>query len=71
MAINENCNLLISGSLDNTVKLWDVKTGLMLQSLAGHSDEVTSVEFSPDGKLLASGSLDGTIILWGIDGTNR
>ena len=34
--------------------------------LLGHTDQVMSVAFSPDGKLLASGSWDSTIILWGV-----
>jgi WD40 repeat protein len=34
--------------------------------LAGHDAEVTSVDFSSDGKLLASGSVDGTVIIWNI-----
>ncbi|GAB4291522.1 MAG: hypothetical protein Fur0025_26780 [Oscillatoriaceae cyanobacterium] len=34
------------------------------KTLAGHSQQVRSVAFSPDGQTLASGSLDGTIKLW-------
>jgi len=55
---------LASGCGDNTVKLWEVKTGDLLRTLSGHTNQVNSVVFSPDGHLLASGSGDGTIKLW-------
>jgi WD40 repeat protein len=43
---------VVSGSFDSTVRLWDATTGAMLQTLKGHSYSVSSVVFSPDGKLL-------------------
>jgi len=55
---------LASGSVDNTIKLWDVVTGTELRSLRGHTDDINSVAFTPDGRMLASCSSDGTIKLW-------
>ncbi|UNU23620.1 WD40 repeat domain-containing protein [Microcoleus vaginatus] len=57
---------LASGSLDKTIKLWNLATGREIRTLKGHSSEVYSVSFSPDGKTLASGSWDKTIKLWNL-----
>jgi len=39
-----------------TIKLYDVQTGALLHTLAGHLDDVISLAFNPDGRVLASGS---------------
>ncbi|BCM88445.1 hypothetical protein IAD21_00276 [Abditibacteriota bacterium] len=57
---------LASGSSDNTIKLWDVQTGLLLRTLTGHTGIINSVAFSSDGRKLASGSMDNTIKLWNV-----
>ena len=57
---------LASGSMDRTIKLWDVATQGSIATLTGHSSVVTSVAFSPDGRTLASGSGDRTIKLWDV-----
>jgi WD40 repeat protein len=48
---------------DRSVKLWDVATGKEQATLKGHTDEVRSMTFSPDGRTLAFGGEDGTIKL--------
>jgi hypothetical protein len=47
------------GSDDRTVKLWNAVTGALQQTLEAYSNSVTTVAFSPDGKLVALGSGDG------------
>jgi WD40 repeat protein len=54
----------VSGSYDETIRLWDAVTGAVLQTLEGHSSLVLSVAFSPDGKKVMSGSYDETVRLW-------
>ncbi|SEH06047.1 WD domain%2C G-beta repeat [Candidatus Venteria ishoeyi] len=55
---------MASGSDDGTVKLWDVKSGALKQTLQAQS-RVWSVAFDAQG-LLASGSRDGTVKLWDV-----
>ncbi|MEE0993008.1 MAG: hypothetical protein UH542_08515 [Bacteroidales bacterium] len=56
---------IVSGSYDNTIKIWDANTGECLKTLEGHSLVVISVAFSPDGTKIVSGSDDKTVKIWG------
>ena len=58
--------LLVSGSRDKTVKLWDVQTGGVVNTFHGHTTLVYSVSLSADCTMIASGSWDKTIRLWNI-----
>ena len=46
------------------MKLWEARSGKLLRTLEGHTDEVWSVAFDPQGGTLASGSDDETVKLW-------
>jgi WD40 repeat protein len=46
------------------IDLWDISSGRLLHSLAGHEKDIWRPVFSPDGKILASSSRDETIKLW-------
>ncbi|MDB9311655.1 protein kinase, partial [Spirulina sp. CS-785/01] len=54
---------VISGSSDNTLKVWDMQTGKELRTLTGHSGYVTAVAVTPEGQVI-SGSEDNTLKVW-------
>ena len=56
----------LSGSRDETLKLWDVSTGACLRTFEGHTNRVTSVFLSADGRHALSGSYDKTLKLWDV-----
>ncbi|MEM8484437.1 MAG: NB-ARC domain-containing protein [Bacteroidota bacterium] len=61
----------ISASSDQTLKLWDLRTGAQLRTFKGHRDLVHTVSFTPNGKYAVSGSDDLTLKVWDIEqGTN-
>ena len=57
---------VLSGSEDQTLKLWEVASGKEVRTFTGHRGVVTSVAFSPDGNLALSGSEDSTLRLWDV-----
>jgi len=63
VAFSPDGKQVVSGSDDQTVRLWDAAMGVPLQTLEGHTGSVTSVAFSPDGKQVVSGSWDRTVLL--------
>jgi WD40 repeat protein/serine/threonine protein kinase len=52
------------GDVSGIVRLWEMPSRKIRRVLHGHTDEVFSVIFSPDGRTLASSSRDGVIRLW-------
>jgi WD40 repeat protein len=66
VAFSPNGQLLVSGSEDNSVRLWDVASGESLKALRGHSRAVRSALFSPDGNRVLSGGEDQSVRIWNV-----
>ena len=63
-AFSPDGSTVLSGSRDNTLKLWDARSGKEKCTLRGHSDMVLACAFSPDGSTVLSGCFDGSLKLW-------
>ena len=64
VAFSADSKLVVSGSDDSSIKIWDAATGREVQTLEGHRGSVSSVAFSADSKLVVSGSGDCSIKIW-------
>jgi WD40 repeat protein len=55
---------VLTGSDDQTARLWDAATGKELRAFLGHCEAVKCVRFSPDGRKALTGSYDSTVRNW-------
>ncbi|MDD4652396.1 MAG: TIR domain-containing protein [Methanothrix sp.] len=66
VAVSPDGKWAASGSDDDTVKVWDLKSGKCRKTLNGHKKRVTSVAITPDGGQILSGSDDETVRVWNV-----
>jgi hypothetical protein len=64
IALSSDGRYLVTGSNDETAKLWDLSSGQEIRTFQGHTQGVESVALLSDGRYLVTGSNDGTAKLW-------
>ena len=64
VAWSADSRLLVSGSADSTLKVWEMKSKHLYVDLPGHGDEVYTVDWSPEGTKVVSGGKDKVLKLW-------
>jgi tetratricopeptide (TPR) repeat protein len=75
VAMTQDGKLLVSGSDDKTLNVWDLERGRKLQTLKGHSDGVSEIVLTRDwrcavsvaGRGLSEGSNDKTLKVWDLE----
>lgn len=55
---------LVSGADDKLTKIWDYQTKSCVQTLEGHTHNISAVCFHPELPIVLTGSEDGTIRIW-------
>ena len=56
--------MILSGSTDKNIKLWDIVTLKFKSSYVGHTNWVNTVRMSPDMNLICSGGEDKKVFIW-------
>jgi WD40 repeat protein len=67
VAFSPDGSLILTGSRDETARLWKAESGQLLGILPDHDGTVWDVAFSPKGDLIATRSSSGTVRLWKTD----
>lgn len=66
VAFNDTAECVLTGGIDNDIKMWDLRTNSVVQKLRGHTDSVTGLSLSPDGSYILSNAMDNTVRIWDI-----
>ena len=68
--LNKKSNILITGSDDNTIKIWNTSNGVCLNTLTGHKAPICNIELNKDENLLMSCDKEGLIKVWNLNTLN-
>lgn len=71
VAFIHGTRLLVTGSDDKSLRVWDLDTGKQVGApLLGHDSAVWRVAASPDGRWVVSGGDNGSVLVWEV-ATNK
>ena len=62
-----NSKWVITGSQDQSVRVWDIRTGVWQLIVHGHTGAARDVDVSGTENFLVTASLDGHVTLWSYD----
>ncbi|MCL4117403.1 UNVERIFIED_CONTAM: hypothetical protein GTU68_035821 [Idotea baltica] len=66
VTFNDTAEQVISGGIDNDLKVWDLRKNGLLYKMRGHNDSVTGLSLSPDGSYVLSNAMDNTLRIWDV-----
>lgn len=67
LSFQGNGGILVSGSWDGTVKLWDLYKGNVPTESLQHTADVVCVTFRPDSREVCTGTMGGILSFWDVD----
>lgn len=66
VSFNDTAEKLLTGGIDNQIRLWDIRKNDVEYGLAGHTDSITGLALSHEGSYLLSNSMDQMLRVWDI-----
>lgn len=66
VTFNDTAEQVISGGIDNDVKVWDLRNNSILYRMKGHTETVTGLSLSADGGFVLSNAMDDTLRIWDV-----
>lgn len=67
IVVTPDSKKLVSASYDKILKIWDIESHQIINTLEGHSDGVKGLALTPEGRKIISGSADRTVRIWDFD----
>nr|ACO14933.1 WD repeat-containing protein 57 [Caligus clemensi] len=63
---NDTADQIITGGIDNDLKIWDIRKNTTVFTLSGHTDTITGLSLSPDGSYVLTNSMDNSLRIWDV-----